>query len=125
MKLFFLMSLLTFPFIGFSKEKKSPPLGDAWIEFGPFLYYDDDDDDLYDDNFYQDSGVNVWIGPGLYYGFWFDNEYQYRRWARDNYYYRHGGRGWNRGGHHHGDHGRHGGHRGSHGGGHGGGGHRH
>lgn len=69
-------------------------LADVEVQFGPFLYYDDDDDDfLYDDNFYNQTGVNIWIGPGLYYGVWFDNEYQYRYWARRNYYYRHG---WNR-----------------------------
>lgn len=57
-------------------------------------YYDDDDEDV------------VWVGPGWYYGVWFDTEFDYDDW-------RHG--------HHHGDHG-HGGH-GGHGGGHGGGGH--
>lgn len=75
-------------------------LADVEVQFWPFLYYDDDDDDfLYDDNFYNQTGVNVWIGPGLYYGVWFDDEYQYRYWARRNYYYKHG---WN---HYHGRYG--------------------
>jgi hypothetical protein len=69
-------------------------LADVEVQFGPFLYYDDDDDAfLYDEDFYNQTGVNVWIGPGLYYGVWFNNEYDYRYWARRNYYYRHG---WNR-----------------------------
>jgi hypothetical protein len=50
------------------------------IEIGP----DDDDEDYYED----DDGPEVWIGPGLYYGVWFDDEYEYHRWYRDRYYHR-------------------------------------
>lgn len=104
-------------------------LADVEVQFGPFMYYDDDDDDfLYDDDFYNQTGVNVWIGPGLYYGVWFDSEYQYRYWARRNYYYSRGWRNYRRGYYHnhghrrHGD-GRHGGSSRHGGGGHGGGRH--
>ena|GEM_PF-2018142 len=76
------------------------------IEIGP----DDDDDDYY---YEYDEPPQVWIGPGLYYGVWFDDEYEYNRWYRRHYY-----RGYRRGGYHHdGDH-----HDDHHGGGHGGGG---
>jgi hypothetical protein len=111
-----------------SAESKAARLADVEVQFGPFLYYDDDDDEfLYDDDFYNQAGVNVWIGPGLYYGVWYNNEYDYRYWARRNYYYRHGWnryhrgypgrygdgryRGYGRGGSHHGDGGHGGGRR--------------
>lgn len=50
------------------------------IEVGP------DDDDYYDD----DESPQVWIGPGLYYGVWFDHEHDYNDWCRRNYDHRHG-----------------------------------
>jgi len=55
------------------------------------VYVDDDDD--------TQENVEVWYGPGFYYGFWFDNEYEYRDW-HDHH---HGG-GHHDGGHHDGGH---------------------
>lgn len=75
-----------------------------------------DDDDEDNDEDYEDV-ENVWIGPGIYYGFWFDDEDEYHRWYRHDYHHGHGdhhGRGG--GGHHGGGGGHHGG---------GGGGRRH
>ena len=76
------------------------------IEIGP-------DDDDYE---YYDEPPEVWIGPGLYYGVWFDDEYEYHRWYRDRYYRRHGYYRHEEYDHHGGDH---------HDGGHQGGGHHH
>jgi hypothetical protein len=68
------------------------------VEVGPGpAYYEDD---------------VIWVGPGYYYGFWFNNEFQYRSWYRGHRHYHHGGR--HHGGHHGGGHhggGHHGGHR--------------
>ncbi len=69
-----------------------------------------------DDDYYYDDGEDVvWIGPGWYYGVWFDTEYDYYGW-RDGH--RHGGGHRGHGGH--GGERRHGGGHGGHGGGHGG-----
>ncbi len=77
-----------------------------------------------DDGYYDDDGEDqiIWIGPGLYYGLWFDEEWEYNDWWGNN--------GWGHGHHGHGhghghDHGHGGGHHhgGGHGGGHHGGGH--
>ena len=68
---------------------------------------DDEDNDEYGD----DGGVTetIWIGPGWYYGYWFDNEGAYRHWYRGHHHgYYHGH--YHGGGHHHG----HGGHGGRH-----------
>lgn len=95
------------------------------IEVGP------EDDDYDDDYYYDEDGPQIWIGPGLYYGFWFENEYDYHNWCRNNYHnYRHNHDHNHDHEHNHGDHGHGGGERregrggsGHGGGGHGGGGH--
>jgi len=93
-----------------------------------------DGDAEQDDNAYQvaPNQTVIWIGPGWYYGFWFDTQAAFFTWQRYHYYrgHRHGNFH-----HHHGrNHGsRHGGHRsgghrssGHRSGGHrGGGGHHH
>ncbi len=58
---------------------------------------DDDNDDqgYYDDGYYND-GV-VWVGPGYYYGTWFNSENDFNGWRR-NYYWRGGGRAYRGGG---------------------------
>lgn len=68
----------------------------------------------------------IWIGPGLYYGIWFDNEEDYGEWQRNHGYEGRGERRRDRRGdrRHDGDH--HGGdHHHEGGGGHGGGGGHH
>lgn len=90
------------------------------------VQYDDqnDDDDVYDEDV---ESVDVWYGPGFYYGFWFGNESDYWGWRHNhrhypsnrNYYhpshpvhYNAGNRGGgNRGGGSRGGHGGGGGHR--------------
>ena len=56
-----------------------------------------------DDYYYRGTNQIIWVGPGWYYGVWFDNPYEYNYWYRRHYY---GGR------YHHGrwGDGRHGGH---------------
>jgi len=44
-----------------------------------------------DDEYYDDT-QEVWIGPGFYYGYWFENEGAYHGWYRDHYHYRKGHR---------------------------------
>jgi hypothetical protein len=66
----------------------------------------DVDDDGYDQQI-------IWIGPGYYYGVWFDSYYEYNDWYGRHYHHGHHGHG-HRG--HRG--GRHGGHHRGHGGGH-------
>lgn len=66
---------------------------------------------------YDDDGM-LWIGPGWYYGVWFDNEVEYNDW-HDHHHYHHDHDHHNHHDHH--DHGLHGGdHHGGHHGGHGG-----
>lgn len=50
---------------------------------------EEDDDGDYDDGYYDD-GI-TWIGPGEYYGVWFNTQDDFNGWRR-NYYWR-GGRG--------------------------------
>ncbi|MBF8263550.1 MAG: hypothetical protein HW387_1215 [Parachlamydiales bacterium] len=57
----------------------------------------------YDDD---DGQVQIWIGPGWYSGYWFDDEVEYHRWHHHHYRGRHYG-GHHGGGHHGGHHGRH------------------
>lgn len=114
MKKFILTSILssTLCLTTYGEETPSNPPREIaqWgvgVDFGDD-YYDDDDDD--------DVDVNVWVGPGYYNGFWYDNY--------DEWHHHHG-----RGHHHnhrgHGHHDSHGGHhRGGHGGHHGGGHHK-
>jgi len=73
---------------------------DVQIQISPF--FDDDDE------FYDEDGPIIWIGPGIYYGVWFDNEFEYRQWCRRRYYNRyyyyddwHHRRYWRDGDHHH------------------------
>ncbi len=89
----------------YSEESVSHPKELAQVGIGVEVDeggdYDDDDDDE----------QVIWVGPGLYYGIWFDNEWDYNDWYGHHYHdhghgHDHGG-----GDHHHG------------GGGHGGGGH--
>ena len=49
--------------------------------------YEDDEDGYYDDGYYDD-GI-TWIGPGEYYGVWFNNQDDFNNWRR-NYYWRSG-----------------------------------
>lgn len=79
---------------------------------------EDDDDDYYE----QD----IWIGPGLYYGVWFNNEWDYNDWYghHGHHHGHHGHHDHHGGGHHHGGGGHHHGGGGHHGGGHGGGHHK-
>ncbi len=79
------------------------------VEVGP------DDGYYYNDGYYYDDSV-IWIGPGVYYGVQFDNEYQFYAWRRHHRRYYRNYRRHHGGGHHHGGGGRHhGGHHGGHG----------
>jgi hypothetical protein len=80
-----------------------------------------DDDGYYDD----DGGPIIWIGPGIYYGIWFDTEWEYNDWYGHHHHGHGGGHHDHHDGGHHGSGGHHGGGGGHHGGGgghHGGGG---
>ena len=33
----------------------------------------------------EEPAVQVWVGPGWYYGFWFDNEYEYNDWHNNHW----------------------------------------
>jgi hypothetical protein len=68
----------------------------------------------------EEEAPAIWIGPGLYYGIWFDNEEDYGDWQRNHWHDHHHDHG--SGGHH--DHGGGEHHHGGGGGHHGGGGHR-
>ncbi len=67
-----------------------------------------------DDGYYEDT-QDVWIGPGFYYGYWFEDEGAYHGWYRNHYHHRNGHRHSDgrhhdgRGGRHHGGGGHHGG----------------
>jgi hypothetical protein len=80
-----------------------------------------DDDDYYDDDYDDGEQQVIWIGPGLYYGLWFDNEWEYNDWYGHHHHDGHHHDGHHGGGHHGGGDG--GGH--GHGGHGGGGGHHH
>lgn len=61
--------------------------------------------------YYYDQPPTVWIGPGNYYGVYFNDQYAYYRWYGRRYGHRYyGHHGYRR----HGHHGRHGGRRGKH-----------
>lgn len=93
------MLWLGFLIIGVSVHSKQS-VADIQIEIAPF-----GEDDYYDDDF-DEGEFQIWIGPGFYYGLWFDSPYVYRDYCRRRYYYdRHRGR------HHEGHHGEHRGHR--------------
>jgi hypothetical protein len=64
----------------------------------------------------EEEAPAIWIGPGLYYGIWFDNEEDYGDWQRNYWHDHHDHYHDDRGGGHY-DHRDGGGH-------HGGGGHR-
>lgn len=71
-------------------EAGNPRVG-IEVQSGPDYYYDDE----------------VWIGPGWYYGVWFDDEIYYRNWYRSHNHHYRGHRGPHHGGHHGGHGGRH------------------
>lgn len=96
-------------------EENSPPKEVSQVGIG--VEVEAGDDGYYDD----DGGPIIWIGPGLYYGIWFDNEWDYNDWY-GHHHHGHGHDGHHGGGHHDGGH-HGGGGGGHHGGGHGGGGH--
>ncbi len=96
-------------------EENSPPKELSQVGIGVEVEAGDDD-------YYDDGDQIIWIGPGLYYGIWFDNEWDYNDWY-GHHHHGHHHDGHHDGGHHgHGGGGHHdGGHHG--GGGHGGGHH--
>lgn len=87
---------------GYSDE--NPPTPEL-AQVGIGVEVEAGNNDYYEDNQY------IWIGPGLYYGIWFDNEWEYDDWYHYHYHGRH---------HDHHDHHDH-----HHEGHHGGGGHHH
>jgi hypothetical protein len=44
------------------------------------------DEDIYDEDVYSEDvrAIDVWYGPGYYYGFWFNNEPDYWKWRRNH-----------------------------------------
>jgi hypothetical protein len=92
----------------YSEETTAPPKEISQVGIGVEV---EAGDDGYDDD---DGGPIIWVGPGLYYGIWFDNEWDYNDWYNHHHYGHHGD-------HHDGGHHGGGGHHD--GGGHGGGGH--
>ena len=100
------------------------PLNAMSIRTAPHVETTDNDLNEEEDN------VDIWFGPGFYYGIWFDNEADYWQWrsnhrhypSNHNYYHHdHPIHYHQNAPHGHGGHGNGGGHRG---GGHGGGGRR-